>query len=112
MGCKIFKSTTTVGEGFGNVLLEAQTVGTLAISSDVKSGPAEILMNGEAGVLFEPRNYQQLAQIMEDVIQHKEKYQSKIDCATQNLSRFDAKLIVQKLLNQIDILKKEKEQVL
>ena len=108
----ILSSTTTVGEGLPNVLLEAQTVGTLAISSDVKSGPAEILMNGEAGVLFEPRNYQQLAQIMEDVIQHKEKYQSKIDCATQNLSRFDAKLIVQELLNQIEILKKEKEQVL
>lgn len=108
----ILSSTTTVGEGLGQVLLEAQTVGTLAISSDVKSGPAEILMNGEAGVLFEPHNYQQLAQIMEDVIQHKNKYQSKIDCATQNLSRFDAKLIVRDLLNQIALLKKEKEQVL
>ena len=108
----ILSSTTTVGEGLPNVLLEAQTVGTLAISSDVKSGPAEILMNGEAGVLFEPRNYQQLAQIMEDVIQYKEKYQSKIDCATQNLSRFDAKRIVQDLLSQIELLKREKEQVL
>lgn len=108
----ILSSTTTVGEGLPNVLLEAQAVGTLAISSDVKSGPAEILMNGEAGVLFEPRNYQQLAQIMEDVIQHKERYQSKIECATQNLNRFDAKRIVQDLLSQIELLKREKEQVL
>ncbi len=108
----ILSSTTTVGEGLPNVLLEAQAVGTLAISSDVKSGPAEIVMNGEAGVLFEPHNYKQLAQIMEDVIQHKNKYQSKIDCATQNLNRFDAKRIVQDLLSQIELLKKEKEQVL
>ena len=107
----ILSSDTKIGEGFGQVLLEAQAVGTLAISSDVKSGPAEILMNGKAGVLFEPHNYQQLAQIMEDVIQHKEKYQSRIECATQNLSRFDAKLIVQDLLNQIELLKREKEQV-
>lgn len=39
-------------EGFGNVLVEALSTGIPIVSSDCKSGPAEILDNGRYGSLF------------------------------------------------------------
>lgn len=84
----ILSSTSDLGEGLGVTLLEAQALGTLGISTEVKSGPAEILMNGKAGILFEQGNFQQLAQIMEDVVIGKIDKKRLIETATSNFSRF------------------------
>lgn len=54
-------------EGLPCVLIESMILGTLTISSDCPDGPAEILEHGKCGVLFEPGNVGQLAQILVDV---------------------------------------------
>lgn len=93
----ILSSTKKVGEGLPNVLLEAQVLGTLTISSDVKSGPAEILLNGKAGYLFDAENSDSLCEVLEYVINHTEENEEKIKIATENLYRFDVKNCVNKL---------------
>lgn len=48
-------------EGFPNALLEALACGCICVASDCNSGPAEILKNGEFGVLYEPNSAENLA---------------------------------------------------
>ena len=51
---------TSKFEGLPNVLLEAQYLKKIIISSDCPTGPSEILLKGEAGFLFKVGNIKEL----------------------------------------------------
>lgn len=96
---------SSYNEGLPTVLIEAAAVGTLNISSNCKSGPAEILMNGRAGVLFEPGNVDELAQIMSDVYAKRIDADTMIANGTAGLSRFTPDSIIPQITKLIKDVK-------
>ena len=73
-------------EGFGLVLIEALYCGTKVISSDCPTGPSQILLNGEAGELFEVSNVAELLNKLE-IIHNKEYNKAKIEETLKRYTR-------------------------
>ena len=92
---------SSFNEGMGLVLIESMIVGTINISSGCKCGPREVLLDGKAGLLFEPGNAQQLAKCMDDVYNKKIDVQTMIENATKSLNRFESKIIVKEIISLI-----------
>lgn len=55
-------------EGFPNALLEAMSVPLACVSSNCIAGPSDIIEHGRNGLLFEPGNVNELAGILEQLI--------------------------------------------
>ncbi|MCM1294133.1 MAG: glycosyltransferase [Muribaculaceae bacterium] len=92
---------SSYNEGLPTVLIEAMAVGTLNISSDCPNGPAEILLNSDAGLLFAPGDTEKLSQIMSDIWNGRIDTKEKITVATCSLSRFNANNIINEIYNLI-----------
>lgn len=86
-------------EGMAVVLVESAAVGTLNIASDCANGPREILMNGDAGMLFAPGDADGLAKYMTNAWRKPAAAQKMISCATRNLKRFDISTIMPRVLS-------------
>lgn len=84
----ILSSTLKYGEGLPTVLLEAQALRTLCISSDVPSGPAEILLHGKAGYLFEAENPESLCATLCRAVEAPAEAEEMVRLGAENLSRF------------------------
>ena len=93
---------SSYNEGLPTVLIEAQTLGVLNISSDCKSGPREILLNGNAGLLFEPGNAEQLSKLMSQVWNNEVDKEAMINNATTALDRFGGDIIAEEIKNIIN----------
>ena len=92
---------SSYNEGLPTVLIEAAVNDTLNISSNCKSGPAEILMNGDAGILFEPGDADALAQIMSDVYHNRVNAKKMIKNAFLGLTRFSPEKITMQIIDLI-----------
>lgn len=55
-------------EGFGNVLVEAMSVGTPVVSTDCPHGPGEIIENGRTGILVPVEQPDALAAALQELI--------------------------------------------
>ena len=75
-------------EGLPNVLLEAQCLKKIIISSNCPTGPKEILLNGKAGLMFEMNDYRALAKKIKYVYFNKKKIDNKVQIGSKNLYRF------------------------
>ena len=80
---------SSYGEGLPTVIIESQAVGVLNISSNCKYGPREILMDGDAGVLFTPGDSLELAKAMIDVYENNIDVKKMVQKSTKGLVRFD-----------------------
>lgn len=92
-----FFVSTSEWEGLSCSLIEAQALGVPILASNCPSGNKEILMNGQAGFLFENKDVngcafclEEIAALTEDEIRHKAKL------ALENINRFD----INKIVNQ------------
>lgn len=88
-------------EGLPTVLIEAQAVGTLNIASRCKNGVSEILLDGKAGLLFQPGDIKALSKHMSDVYLGNIDKEIMIQNADNGLVRFDSKTIVDSILSVI-----------
>lgn len=59
---------SSLWEGFGNVIVEAMSTGAPVVSTDCPHGPAEIIRDGENGILVPPADAQALATALQRVL--------------------------------------------
>ena len=78
-------------EGLPNVLLEAQYLKKIIISSDCPTGPREILLNGKAGLLFDVGSLKQLEKKIYHVTDKKnfKNIKKKIKLGYSSMGRFN-----------------------
>ena len=88
-------------EGLPNVLLEALTLKKFVISSNCPTGPKEILLNGDGGLLFKLGNFYDLKKKILFYINNKKKCKLMLNKAIKKLDRFDLNQNLESYLNLI-----------
>lgn len=81
-------------EGFGMVLAEAMACGVPCISFDCPHGPADIITNGEDGILVENGNIDKLAEAIYKLIENEELRIGMGQKAKANISRYSDKQVM------------------
>lgn len=88
-------------EGLSTVLIEGAVVGALNVSSDCPSCAAEILLDGEAGLLFPIGDSDALADIMLKIWHKEIDREWYINNAYKSLNRFEAQHVIPHIIKLI-----------
>ena len=80
---------TSIYEGLPNVLLEALALKKFIISSDCPTGPKEILLNGEGGLIFKRRDFNQLSKKIIFYVKNKKLCKKLLNNSLKAIDRFD-----------------------
>ncbi len=89
-------------EGLPNVLLESLSLKKFIISSNCRTGPKEILLNGKGGFLFKVGNYKQLAKQIIYYVRNKRACNFLLKNATDSMKRFDYEKNLLKYYNLLE----------
>ena len=93
---------TSVYEGLPNVLLEALVLNKFVISSDCRTGPKEILLNGDGGYLFQVGDYKKLSKLILNYKINKKECLGKLKKSRNHLFRFDYESNLRKYLDLLN----------
>lgn len=85
-------------EGFGMVLIEAQSFGIPVVSFACKCGPRDIISGGIDGLLVSEENVEQLATAIMELIEHDDLRKYMGAAAKENSVRFSIEQIMEKWL--------------
>ena len=88
-------------EGLPNVLLESLVLKKFIISSNCRTGPKEILLNGKGGLLFKVGDFKGLSKKI--IYYHKNKYKCKklLKYSFDKLNRFNYEENLKKYYNLV-----------
>jgi len=89
-------------EGFGIVLLEAMACGTPVIATNCHWGPAELLKDGEAGMLVPPGDPELLADAVLKMLEDPEKAGEYADKASMAIQDYDIKNVADIFIEMVD----------
>ncbi len=96
---------TSKNEGFPNVILEALGSNTPVIAFDCESGPSEIVMNKENGILVKNQDFNQFKEAMNEMVSNKELYLHCKQNAKSSVERFSLENIGKQWLQLFNELK-------
>lgn len=99
---------TSKYEGFGMVLVEAMSCGLPVVSFSCKSGPSDIIRNGEDGFLIPPGNTDLFAEKLSLLIEDYELRHKMGEAGSQNVLRFTEEEVMPKWINLFNSLVNEK----
>ena len=77
-------------------MLEALVLRKFIISSNCQTGPSEILLNGNGGLLFKVKDYKALSKKILFFSRNKRKCRSLLKNSVSSLSRFDSRINLKK----------------
>lgn len=93
---------TSTFEGFPNVLLESLALGTPVISFNCKTGPSEMVIDGENGILVEDQNFNAFKEAINKMAVNKSFYEYCKLNATSSVSKFSEEKVLDKWVKLIE----------